>query len=95
MNRQAWFRRLGAQLPGWHVWYGGVPGAGWYAAPGPSEDTHVEAIRRPHRIGPYPTPQALREDARERYGWYEYCETCGVPARECGHRQPERQKDPR
>jgi hypothetical protein len=47
---------------------------------------------RPDRIGPYGTPQALRDAARERYGWDDYCDSCGILARECGHRQPEREK---
>jgi hypothetical protein len=34
------------------------------------------------------TPAELRNAARLRYGWNDYCESCGVLARECGHRQP-------
>lgn len=35
------------------------------------------------------TPEALRGLAQERYGWDDYCDTCGVLARVCGHRTPE------
>jgi hypothetical protein len=93
MHRQGWFRRLGEQLPGWHVWYagaGGAPGtAGWYAAPVPDDATHLEAIQSPHRVGPYRTPQALRAVARVRYGAGDTCDTCNQPWELCGHRQDE------
>lgn len=87
MNRQTWLNRLSVQLPGWHVWYSS-PGLRWSAVPAPEEASHDEALRLPGRISAA-TPQELRALCRERYGWSDYCETCGVPARECGHRRPE------
>lgn len=93
MNITAWARRLKGQLPGWHVWYtsGGGFGRGWYAVPAPGDANHAATLAFPARIGPYRTPQGLRADARDRYGWYDTCESCGVLARGCGHRQPERE----
>jgi hypothetical protein len=93
MNVGAWARRLSGQLPGWHVWYtsGGGMGRGWYAVPAPDGVDHADALKLPTGIGPYSTPQELRADAQDRYGWHDYCESCGVLARECGHRQPDRE----
>jgi hypothetical protein len=92
---QGWLRRLSAQLPGWHVWYsgaGGLPGtSGWCAVPAPPETQHTQALSLPNKAGPFPTPQLLRAACKERYGWDDHCESCGRPARECGHRQPERE----
>lgn len=92
MSVQAWARRLAEQLPGWAVWYtsGGGIGRGWYAVPAPPGVGPLEKYELPNRIGPYVHPRQLRADARARYGWEDYCGSCGVPARECGHRQPER-----
>lgn len=68
MNREAWFRRLDAQLPGWKVWYagtGGRPGtSGWYAAPVPPDTPLDEARTNPYKAGPFKTPQDLRDAAR-------------------------------
>lgn len=93
MNIRTWLRRLNEQLSGWHVWYtsGGGTGRGWYAVPAPDDIDHTATLTLPARIGPYRTPQGLRADAHDRYGWDDTCESCGVLARECGHRQPERE----
>lgn len=91
MNRQAWLSRLAAQLPGWHVWYcspGITPGHRWNATPAPADANHAEVLRMPNRISAA-IPQELRTLCRDRYGWDDHCETCGVLARECGHRTPE------
>jgi hypothetical protein len=97
MNIQGWCRRLESQLPGWQVWYwsaGGKPGtAGWYAAPAPPEADRAEVLLLPHRLGPYPTPQELRAEARVRYGWGDTCDTCGDGWQLCGHRQDETRED--
>jgi hypothetical protein len=93
MRTSAWLSRLTQQLEGWHVW---TSCGKWYAVPAPKPHsvpidprpgwyTHL-----PNRVGPEPTPQALRDVCRLRYGWNDYCETCGILARKCGHRQPER-----
>jgi hypothetical protein len=89
VNVSAWCRRLQAQLPGWHVWRSGTPARGWYAVPAPPGTGHTEALGLPHRLGPYREPQELRAVCRQRYGWDDYCQTCGILARDCGHRQPE------
>lgn len=89
MDRRGWLRRLAAQLPGWFVWYGGSPGAGWMAVPAPPGTTARDAREMPHRIGPFPTPQELRAAARARYAWDDHCQTCGNPWQDCGHRAPE------
>lgn len=91
MTIEGWFQRLRQQLPGWHVWYtsGGGHPRGWYAIPAPPGMALTEAVHLPNRIGPFATPQQLRVAAQERYGWDDYCGNCGVPARDCGHRQPE------
>lgn len=83
-----------ARFPGWHVWYSSGPPRGWYAVPAPDETTHTEALDLPNRTGPYVAPSDLTVAVRERYGWHDHCDTCGVLARECGHRQPERDKRP-
>jgi hypothetical protein len=90
MSRDAWISRLSRQLPGWYVWWQGPAREGWYAVPAPVGAVRSETLSLPNRIGPYRTPQELRSDAQERYGWNDHCETCGVLARECGHRRPER-----
>ncbi len=90
MSVQAWCRRLGGELPGWHFWYQtGGNGTGWWAVPAPSGMAHAETLGQPNRLGPCRTAQRLRTECRERYGWYDDCQSCGVPARRCGHRQPE------
>lgn len=96
MNTQSWLRRLVRDLPGWHVWYSTpaiTPGLRWNAVPAAADATHDAAIQLPNRIAAR-TPQELRSVARDRYGWHDYCATCGVPARECGHRQPELRSAP-
>lgn len=92
MTREQWLRRLARQLSGWGVWYASSPHAGWYAVPAPPGASLDEKLALPHRLGPYRTPQALRADAQARYGWHDTCDTCNVPARTCGHRQPEQDK---
>jgi hypothetical protein len=93
MKVQAWLNRLSAQLPGWHVWVGTFEGSGgrWHAVPAPADVRHDETLTLPGRLD-FRTPQALRDACRERHGWYDHCESCGVLARECGHRQPESSK---
>lgn len=86
-----WLSRLVKQLPGWHVWYTSGPPRGWCAVPAPAGIEHDAALALSDKIGPYATPQQLRAEARPRYGWDDVCATCNVPARECGHRQPESQ----
>jgi hypothetical protein len=86
MNARTWLGRLAGQLPGWHVWRSS-PG-GWFAVPAPADMTHDGALRLPNRVNAA-TPTALRTLCRERYGWDDYCESCGVLARKCGHRSPE------
>lgn len=90
MNSQAWVRRLRDQLPGWFIWFS-TPGLTWHAAPAPDGTTLAEARSLPNRIDAA-TPTELHTAVQLRYGYYDYCESCGVLARECGHRQPEREK---
>jgi hypothetical protein len=89
MKEQAWLRRLGGELPGWFVWTSSISPR-WRAVPAPAGTTLADARRLPNRIGAA-APAALRALAQERYGWDDHCESCGVLARECGHRQPERE----
>lgn len=93
MSRAAWLSRLDRQLPGWKVWYAGVGGvegsSGWCAVPAPADTPSTDVYLWPYRLGPYATPQELREAARERYADGDTCETCGDNWRLCGHRQPE------
>jgi hypothetical protein len=93
VNRDAWFRRLRDQLPGWKVWYAGTGGvvgtSGWYASPVAPDTSLDDARRSPYRLGPYRTPQDLRADARVRYGAGDTCDTCNQPWELCGHRQDE------
>lgn len=94
MKKQTWFRRLGEELLGWHVWYsgsGGATGRGWWAVPAPADAEHADALTLPNRIWAA-TPADLRTLAQQRYGWDDDCQSCGVLARECGHRQPEHEK---
>jgi hypothetical protein len=96
MRLQGWFRRLRHQLPGWHVWYsspGLVPGERWNAVPASADATMDQALHLPGRISAR-TPAELRALCRERYGWDDHCDTCGVLARDCGHRTPERKQAP-
>lgn len=86
MTTTAWISRLTRQLPGWHVWHSGHR---WNAVPAPAGVDHIEALALPGRLSAH-TPQLLRGLARARYGWDDYCGTCNVLARQCGHRQPER-----
>jgi hypothetical protein len=90
---ESWLSRLRAQLPGWHVWYSStVPR--WNAVPAPADLRHTEVYNLPNfksLLISTDRPEVLRELCRERYGWYDNCDTCvGSLARECGHRQPER-----
>lgn len=93
MGRQAWLSRLTQQLPGWKVWYagaGGKPGtSGWYAVPAPADTPSTDVYLLPYRLGPYATPQELREAARERYADGDTCQTCNDDWRLCGHRREE------
>jgi hypothetical protein len=96
VDRRAWLERLNEQLPGWHVWCSSpamVPGQPWGAVPAPDDIGHTDALELPHRVNAA-TPQGLRTLCRERYGWHDYCESCGVLARECGHRAPESRAGP-
>lgn len=90
MNDQAWLRRLGQELPGWHVWTTSLTRRRWCAVPAPAGTTLADAGQLPNRIDAA-TPAELRDAARLRYGWDDHCESCGTLARECGHRQPERE----
>lgn len=87
MGTQAWLVRLARQLPGWKVWVASGPEY-WRAAPAPDGLPLTDAHKLPNQLTAR-TPQLLRELARERYGWNDTCDTCGVLARSCGHRQPE------
>lgn len=61
------------------------------AVPAPP-DTNLEVAKRlPGQVGGW-TAADLLELCRERYGWDDTCETCDVLARDCGHRQPERER---
>lgn len=93
MNDDAWIKRLREQLPGWVIFRSGgsLVGVKWHAAPAPSGTPGHEGFQLPNRVSAS-TPAELRALARERYGWDDTCESCGVLARECGHRQPECEK---
>lgn len=92
LNTDAWLDLLREQLPGWKVWViAGPVGRGWRAVPAPASTPMVEAIHMDHRVSA-DTPHELRTLCRERYGWDDTCETCGTSWRECGHRQPERDR---
>lgn len=88
MNSHAWIRRLNAQLPGWFIWTSS-PGRKWYAVPAPGGKRVPGYNEDPNRIEAS-TPAELRTLAQQRYSGDDHCESCGVPALECGHRQPER-----
>lgn len=92
MNPYTWKQRLQSQLPGWAVWFarGSAVSVQWHAAPAAPGTHPVDYWWLPNQVGAA-TPQELRALARDRYGWDDHCETCGVLARECGHRQPERE----
>lgn len=92
-RERAWLSRLDEELPGWLVWRAGgtlVGGTQWNAAPAPAGTPRTDHPKLANRITAE-TPAKLRTLARERYGWDDTCESCGVLARECGHRQPERE----
>jgi hypothetical protein len=89
MRTPTWALRLTEQLPGWSVWYSSTHERGWHAVPAPGGTDHTVAYGLPYRIGPFRTPQALREAARERYADGDTCQTCNDDWRICGHRQPE------
>lgn len=92
-NTTWWLDRIAGQLTGWWVWHSS---AGWQAVPAPKPrpvpiDPRPDwYMHLPNRIGPYATPQQLRTECKARYGWDDWCDTCGILARDCGHRQPER-----
>lgn len=90
MRPENWALRLEAQCPGWFVWY--TRRLGYFATPAPMLDEWDGSCRSDWTIGPEVRPQVLRSAMRERYGWYDVCETCNELARICGHRQPEREK---
>lgn len=94
MNGRTWKQRLRIQLPGWAVWTTGSQlGVQWHAAPAAPTAEAPDYFTLPNRITAA-TPQELRTLAQERYGWNDYCGSCGVLARVCGHRRPEsRQAD--
>jgi hypothetical protein len=84
----------GAQelLPGWSVWIQGPGSSAWCAVPAPPGAELPRAQELPGRITAA-TSTELITLCRQRYAWHDICDTCGVPARQCGHRQPE--SDPR
>jgi hypothetical protein len=86
MDKHQMLLRLIPQLPGWKVWRSS-PG-GWNAVPAPADVSLDEALYMPGRMTAA-TPAELKKLCLARYGWDDYCETCGVLARECGHRAPE------
>lgn len=79
-------RQLATQLPGWHVWYSSS--GAYFAVPAPAGTKLADAIAMPGRIGAH-EPAGLLALCQARYGWDDTCDTCGVLARECGHRGPE------
>lgn len=86
---------LGKELPGWFVYTSSIR-PWWRAVPAPPDvKSSYEAIvvrRLKGEVGAN-TPDELLALAKERYGWDDYCETCpDTFARDCGHRQPEREK---
>jgi hypothetical protein len=89
MKDQAWLRRLSQELPGWFVYTSSV-GKKWRTVPAPAGTAMAEALDMPKHVYA-DTPAELRAAAQMRYGWYDHCESCGTLARECGHRQPERE----
>ena len=99
MKREAWFRRLGEQCPGWYVWWASgtaVWASGYWAAPVKTKDGISGGMHgHPHKIGPYRRPQDLRGAMKLRYGAGEHCDTCGAPWEQCGHRQPEQGSESR
>jgi hypothetical protein len=95
MDSATWLNRLGNELPGWKVWRSdsapGWNGPVWHAVPAPVGTDVATAACLANRVDA-DNPIGLRRLARERYAWNDHCESCGVLARECGHRQPEREK---
>jgi hypothetical protein len=85
IHTRTWLGRLTRQCPGWFFWYDDRPWphAAWHAVPAPHGRVPQPVARR-NRVDA-PSPQLLRQQCGERYGWYDRCEACGVPARECGH----------
>lgn len=93
MHDAVWLRRLSDDGSGWYFWKAdGLPEP-WRAVIAP------KGYRPPDGTEPNPqaagyitanTPVELRKLVRQRYSWYDHCQTCGTLARECGHRQPER-----
>lgn len=97
MKDRTWLRRLGEEFPGWIAWTteGWKPTdakGNWMAAPAPPGTPDTDVYLLADRVSAA-TPAELRTLMRERYGWDDHCQSCGVLSRECGHRQPER--DPR
>jgi hypothetical protein len=95
MRTLTWVLRLTDQLPGWSVWYSSSPAEGGTPSRPQRALTHTAALQLPYRIGPFRTPQELREAARERYADGDTCQTCNDDWRICGHRQPRRGTCPR
>lgn len=79
---------VAAQLPGWKVWTCHPSTRPWNAVPAPAGTGIAAAVRLPGRIQAN-NPATLIALCSERYGWNDYCDTCGLRARYCGHRQPE------
>ena len=88
MRVGSWLRRLTDELPGWTVWHNSAPPC-WEAVPAPAGTAMPEAVELPGRVRA-DSPQSLRRLCQERYGWNDSCDSCGVPARECGHFHQER-----
>lgn len=88
----AMLRQLSQELPGWHVWVSTTGGRKrWNAVPAPSGTPLAEVVLMAGRVSG-DGPATLLAACLERYGWYETCDNCGVPARECGHRAPEQER---
>ncbi len=87
-----WLDTLTKRHPGW--FFSLAPSTThpkWCAVPAPDNATAASVFRLTGEITAT-TPEALSALVAERYGWHDYCETCGDLARECGHRQPERER---
>lgn len=87
MNQREWLDHLTRELPGWNVWYSSLK-PHWSAVPAPEGTSLSEALTMPGLVSAH-YPQLLLGLCSERYGWDDYCSTCGVLARECGHRKDE------
>lgn len=85
-----WVAELNAKLHGWRVWHSGFQRL-WSAVPAPTGTKLREVYELPNRVTAS-TPQELLLVCQERYGWYDTCDSCGMLARDCGHRRPEGDK---